>query len=94
MDLLDPFSCQLHNIAFDKLKSHTPLPCQGTQSINIPLKFHCISFIYISIYLSAHSFGFTNEHLLDTLYVQRVFVGYIFIIRYTLLGIGFDDKDY
>ena len=25
---------------------------------------------------------------------QRVFVGYIFIIRYTLLGTGFDDKDY
>ena len=27
MDLLDPFSCQLHHIAFDRLKSHTPLPC-------------------------------------------------------------------
>ena len=24
MDLLDPFSCQLHHIAFDRLKSHTP----------------------------------------------------------------------
>ena len=35
MDLLDPFSCQLHHIAFDRLKSHTPLPCPGTQSINI-----------------------------------------------------------
>ena len=33
MDLLDPFSCQLHHIAFDRLKSHTPLPCPGTQSI-------------------------------------------------------------
>ena len=45
MDLLDPFSCQLHHIAFDRLKSHTPLPCPGSQSINIPLKFHCVYFI-------------------------------------------------
>ena len=45
MDLFDPFSCQLHHIAFDRLKSHTPLPCPGTQSINIPLKFHCVFFI-------------------------------------------------
>ena len=45
MDLLDPFSCQLHHIAFDRLKSHTPLPCPGTQSINIPMKFHCVFFI-------------------------------------------------
>ena len=45
MDLLDPFSCQLQHIAFDRLKSHTPLPCPGTQSINIPLKFHCVFFI-------------------------------------------------
>ena len=45
MDLLDPFSCKLHHIAFDRLKSHTPLPCPGTQSINIPLKFHCVFFI-------------------------------------------------
>ena len=45
MDLLDPLSCQLHHIAFDRLKSHTPLPCPGTQSINIPLKFHCVFFI-------------------------------------------------
>ena len=44
MDLLDPFSCQLHHIAFDRLKSHTPLSCLGTQSINIPLKFHCVFF--------------------------------------------------
>ena len=41
----DPFSCQLHHIAFDRLKTHTPLPCPGTQSINIPLKFHCAFFI-------------------------------------------------
>ena len=44
MDLLDPFSCQLHHIAFDRLKSHTPIPCPGTQSINITLKFHCVFF--------------------------------------------------
>ena len=45
MDLLDSFPCQLHHIAFDRLKSHTPLPCPGTQSINSPLKFHCVFFI-------------------------------------------------
>ena len=31
--------------AFDRLKSHTPLPCPGTQSINITLKFHYVFFI-------------------------------------------------
>ena len=45
MDLLDLFSCQLHNIAFDRLKSHTPLSCPGIQSINILLKFQCVFFI-------------------------------------------------
>ena len=45
MDLLDRFSCQLHHTAFDRWKSHTPLPCPGTQSINITLKFHCAFFI-------------------------------------------------
>ena len=45
MDLLDPFSCQMHHIAFDRLKSHNPLSCPGTQSINITLKFHCVFFI-------------------------------------------------
>ena len=45
MDLLGPFSCQLHHIAFDRLKSHTPLLWSGTRSINIPLKFHCVFFI-------------------------------------------------
>ena len=30
MDLLDPFSSQLHHVAFDKLKSHTPFPCPAT----------------------------------------------------------------
>ena len=48
----------------------------------------------LSIYLFVRPTGFTNEHILDTLYVQMVFVGYIFIVLYTLLGIGFDDKDY
>ena len=32
-------------IIFDRLKSHTPLPCPGTQSINIALKFRCVFFI-------------------------------------------------
>ena len=41
MDLLDPFSSQLHHVAFDRLKSHTSFPCPAAQSINIPLKFHC-----------------------------------------------------
>ena len=45
MDLLGPLSSQLHHIAFDRLKSHTPFPCPGTQSINIPLKFYCVFFI-------------------------------------------------
>ena len=45
MDLLDPFSSQLHHVPFDRLKSHTPFPCPATQSINIPLKFHCVFFI-------------------------------------------------
>ena len=45
MDLLDPFSGQLQHIAFDRLKSHSPLPCPGTQSINIPLKFYCVFFL-------------------------------------------------
>ena len=34
----DGSSNQLHHIAFDKLKSHTPFPCPATQSINICLK--------------------------------------------------------
>ena len=55
--------------------------------------------VILSIYLSSirpsvRPSGFTNEHTLDTLYVQRIFVGYIFIVRYTLLDIGFDDNDY
>ena len=49
---------------------------------------------YLSIYIFVRPSGFTNEHILDTLYVQTVFVWYIFIVLYTLLDIGFDDKDY
>ena len=54
-----------------------------------------MKYVILSIYLSSiRPSGFTNEHALDTLYVQRIFVGYNFIVRYTLLDIGFDDNDY
>ena len=66
MDLLCPFSCQLHNIAFDRLKSHAPLPCPGTQSINIPLKFHCVFFIlnFNSKHSHQQTFLFQTQYLL------------------------------
>ena len=32
-------------LAFDRLKSHTPFPCPGTQWINIALKLYCVFFI-------------------------------------------------
>ena len=74
MDLLDPFSCQLHHIAFDMLKSHTPLPCPGTQSINIPLKFHCVFFIFnftiANTVISKKSY-FRLSIWWDVIYVQR-----------------------
>ena len=74
MDLLDPFSCQLHHIAFDRLKSHTPLPCPGTQSINIPLKFHCVFFILnftiANTFISKKSY-FRLNIWWDVIYVQR-----------------------
>ena len=74
MDLLDPFSCQLHLIAFDRLKSHTPLPCPGTQSINIPLKFHCVFFILnftiANTVISKKSY-FRLSIWWDVIYVQR-----------------------
>ena len=74
MDLLDPFSCQLHHIAFDRLKSHTPLPCPGTQSINIPLKFHCVFFILnftiANTVISKKSY-FRLNIWWDVIYVQR-----------------------
>ena len=74
MDLLDPFICQLHHIAFDRLKSHTPLPCPGTQSINIPLKFHCVYFILnftiANTVISKKSY-FRLNIWWDVIYVQR-----------------------
>ena len=68
MDLLDPFSCQLHHIAFDRLKSHTPLPCSGTQWINIPLKFHCVYFI-LNFHDNKHSHQ--QKVLFQTQYLMR-----------------------
>ena len=50
--------------------------------------------VCLSIHPSVRPSGFTNEHILDTLYVQRVFVGYIFIVRYTLLDIDFEAKGF
>ena len=76
MDLLDPFSRQLHHIAFDRLESHDPLPCPGTQSINtcIMLKFHCVFFILhftiANTVISKKSY-FRFSTLLDVIYVQR-----------------------
>ena len=74
MDLLDPFLCQLHHIAFDRLTSHTPLPCPGTQSINIPLKFHCVYFILnftiANTVISKKSY-FRLNIWWDVIYVQR-----------------------
>ena len=74
MDLLDPFSCQLHHIAFDRLKSHYPLPCPGTQSINITLKFHCVFFILnftiAGTVISKKSY-FRLNIWWDVIYVQR-----------------------
>ena len=74
MDLLGPFSCQLHHIAFDRLKSDTPFPCPGTQSINIPLKFYCVFFILnftiANTVISKKSY-FRLNILWDVIYVQR-----------------------
>ena len=67
MDLLYPFSCQLHHIAFDRLKSHTPLPCPGTQSITIPLKFHCVYFILNFTIADSHQ----QKVLFQTQYLMR-----------------------
>ena len=74
MDLLDPFSCQLHHIAFDRLKSHTPFRCPGTQSINIPQKFYCVFFILnftiANTVISKKSY-FRLNIWWDVIYVQR-----------------------
>ena len=45
MDLLDPFPCYLHHIAFDRLKSHTPFPCPTSQLIYIFPKCQCVLYI-------------------------------------------------
>ena len=58
------FLCQLHHIAFDRLKSHTPLPCPGTQSINIPLKFHCVYFILNFIHSHQQKVLFQTQYLM------------------------------
>ena len=56
------------------LKSHTPLPCPGTQSINIPLKFHCVFFILnftiANTGISKKSY-FRLNIWWDVIYVQR-----------------------
>ena len=73
MDLLDLFSCQLHHIAFDRLKSHTPFPCPGTQLIKIPLKFYCVfilNFIIANTVISKKSY-FRLNIWWDVIYVQR-----------------------
>ena len=74
MNLLDPFSCQLHHIAFDKLKSHTPLPCPEISSINIPLKLNCVFFILnttiANTVISKKSY-FRLNIWWDVIYVQR-----------------------
>ena len=74
MDLLDPFSCQLHHIAFDRLKSHPELPYPGIQSINIPLKFHCVFFILnftIANTVTSKKSYFRLNIWWDVIYVQR-----------------------
>ena len=40
-----PFSCQLHHIEFDRLKSYIPLPCPTSQTINIFLKCQYVLYI-------------------------------------------------
>ena len=56
------------------LKSHTPLPCPGTQSINIPLKFYCVFFILnftiTNTVISKKSY-FRLNIWWDVIYVQR-----------------------
>ena len=42
-DHFSPFSCQLHHIAFERLKFHTPFPCPASQAINIFLSFNMSS---------------------------------------------------
>ena len=56
------------------MKSYTPLPCPGTQSINIPLKFHCV-FIILNFTTANTVIGKKSYLRLniwwDVIYVQR-----------------------
>ena len=74
MGLPDPFSCQLHHIAFDRLKSHTPhLAQEPNLSISILLKFHCIfilNFTIANTVISIKSY-FRLNIWWDVIYVQR-----------------------
>ena len=68
------FFCQLHRIAFDRLKYHTPFPCPTTQSINILLKFHCVFFILnftIANTIISKTSNFRLNIWWDVTYVQR-----------------------
>ena len=70
MDLYYSFSCQLHHVAFNRLKAHTPLPCPGTQSINIPLKSQCVFFFLANTVISKKSY-FRLNIWWDVIYVQK-----------------------
>ena len=72
MDLIDPFSCHLHHIAFDRLESHPSLPCPGTQSIL--LTFLCVFFVFnvtIANTVISKKFYFRLNIWWDAIYVQR-----------------------
>ena len=67
-------SCQLHHIAFGRLKSHTSLPCPGTQLINILLKIYCVFFILnftIANTVTSKKFYFRLNIWWHVIYVQR-----------------------
>ena len=54
--------------------SHTPLPCPGTQSMDIPLKFHCVFFILnftIANKVISKKSYFRLNIWWDDIYVQR-----------------------
>ena len=42
IDFLDPFSCNLHYIAFDLLKSHVPAACQTLNGLYFFRKFRSV----------------------------------------------------
>ena len=93
MDLLDPFSCQWHHTAFDRLKSHIPFPCRTTHSINIPLKFHCVFFILnftiANTVISKKSYYRLNIWW-DVIYVQREQQG----TKYGTLALGDNQQNW